>query len=280
MRNDKTYGSGNEIHIFSTMCGIQIKYFVRTINSSKCLKKKKDEINVQIFNEKGIGNFGVLLDYYKKNEKVNHFSPLIYRKGNGISDEDLIRIKKIICGINPDSKDVINFEDFEIKDVISGKTGKKLGSRQGRSVWNLFTLYSVEKKIVKLCDYYKVVKSNVILNDSNKVDYSNLMNCNKLSNIIHHFNADNFKKKGVEYIISEYKNINIDKINEKNKEINFESKNIKSPLNLNDELCKEFVRCICYYCSGLSKKNKPLYKICRYELKNHCRDRQGRYGKM
>ena len=41
MRNDKTYGSGNEIHIFSTMCGIQIKYFVRIINSSKCLKKKR-----------------------------------------------------------------------------------------------------------------------------------------------------------------------------------------------------------------------------------------------
>ena len=35
------------------------------------------------------------------------------------------------------------------------------------------------------------------------------------------------------------------------------------------------MRCICYYCSGLSNKNKPLYKICRslYELKNHCRDR-------
>ena len=35
------------------------------------------------------------------------------------------------------------------------------------------------------------------------------------------------------------------------------------------------MRYICYYCSGLSNKNKPLYKICRslYELKNHCRDR-------
>ena len=89
------------------------------------------------------------------------------------------------------------------------------------------------------------------------------MEYNKLSSIIHHFNADNFKKKGVEYIMSKYENIIIDKIKEKNKEINFESKNIKSPLNLNDELCKEFGRCICYYCSGLSKKNKPLYKICR-----------------
>ena len=73
---------------------------------------------------------------------------------------------------------------------------------------------------MKLCDYYKVVKNNIILNDNKKVDYSKLMECNKLSNIIHHFNADIFKKKGVEYIISECENIIIDKIKEKNKEIN------------------------------------------------------------
>ena len=116
---------------------------------------------------------------------------------------------------------------------------------------------------MNVCDYYKVVKNNITLKDNKKVDYSKLIECNKLRSIIHHFNSDNFKKKGVEYIIYEYENIIIDKIKEKNKEINFESKNIKSPLNLNDELCKEFVRCICYYCSGLSNKNKPLYKICR-----------------
>ena len=125
--------------------------------------------------------------------------------------------------------------------VISGKTGKALGSRQGRSEWSLFTLYSVKKNLVKVCDYYKVVKNNIPLKDNKKVNYSKLMECNKLSSIIHHFNANNFKKKGVEYIISEYENIIIDKIKEKNKEINFESKNIKSILNLKDELCKEFV---------------------------------------
>ena len=36
----------------------------------------------------------------------------------------------------------------------------------------------------------------------------------------------------MEYIMSKYENIIIDKIKEKNKEINFESKNIKSTLNL------------------------------------------------
>ena len=39
----------------------------------------------------------------KGNEEVNHFSPLIYKKDNGLSDEELLRIKKIICGINPES---------------------------------------------------------------------------------------------------------------------------------------------------------------------------------
>ncbi len=50
MRNDKIYEYRNEIYIFSIMCGVQIKYFVLIINSSKCYKTKKDEINLQIFN--------------------------------------------------------------------------------------------------------------------------------------------------------------------------------------------------------------------------------------
>ena len=43
------------------------------------------------------------------------------------------------------------------------------------------------------------------------------MEFNKLSSIINHFNTDNFKKKGGEYIISKYENIIIDKIRKKNK---------------------------------------------------------------
>ena len=117
--------------------------------------------------------------------KINHFSPLIHRKGNGVTDEELLRIKKIICGINPDSKEEVNFEDFEIKKVISRKIVKALVSKQGRSEWNLFTLYSVKKNLVKVCDYYKVVKNNITLKNNKKVDYSKLMECNKLSSIIH-----------------------------------------------------------------------------------------------
>ncbi len=84
---------------------------------------------------------------------------------------------------------------MKLKKVISGKTVKALFSKQGRSEWNLFTLYSVEKKLVKVCDYYKVVKNNITLKDNKKVDYSKLMECNKLSSIIHHFSQIILRKK-------------------------------------------------------------------------------------
>ena len=72
---------------------------MRRINSSKCLKSKKDEVRKIEMNENGKGNFGLLLDIYKNHEDVNHYSSLRYKKGNGISDEYLKKIKKIICSI-------------------------------------------------------------------------------------------------------------------------------------------------------------------------------------
>ena len=150
MRNDKTFGTGTEAQVFSIICGIKIEYFMRIINSSKCLKNKNDQVKEIIINEKGIGNFGLLLDIYKNHENVNHYSSLRYKKGNGISNEKLIQIRKIICGIDPKSNEEIDFSKFEIKNVISGKTGKVIGSRQGKSEWKLFTLYSKNKKI-KIC---------------------------------------------------------------------------------------------------------------------------------
>ena len=138
MRNDKTFGTGTEAQVFSIICGIKIMYYLRIINSSKCLKNKNDQVKEIIINEKGIGNFGLLLDIYKNHENINHYSSLRYKKGNGISNENLIKIKKIICGIDPKSNDEIDFSKFEIKNVISGKTGKVIGSRQGKSEWKLF----------------------------------------------------------------------------------------------------------------------------------------------
>ena len=51
MRKDKIYGTGTEAQIFSIICGIKIMYYMRTINSSKCLKSKKDEVRKIEMNE-------------------------------------------------------------------------------------------------------------------------------------------------------------------------------------------------------------------------------------
>ena len=40
-----------------------------------------------------------------------------------------MKIRKIICGIDSKSNEEIDFSKFEIKNVISGKTGKVIGSR-------------------------------------------------------------------------------------------------------------------------------------------------------
>ena len=54
----------------------------------------------------------------------------------------------------------------------------------------------------------------------------------------------------------------------------FKTIDLMHTLNLTDESCKIFTKCICYYCSGINDNNKHLFKIYRslYELKNHCRD--------
>ena len=274
MRNDKTFGTGTEAQVFSIICGIKIMYYLRIINSSKCLKDKNDQVKEIIINEKGIGNFGLLLDIYKNHENINHYSSLRYKKGNGISNENLIKIKKIICGIDPKSNEEIDFSKFEIKNVISGKTGKVIGSRQGKSEWKLFTVYSRIKKLKYSNNYYKVIQNNEKLDIKKKVNYNNIIECIKLSNLLEHFNSDNIKKNGVGYIINNYENIIIDKINEKDKINDFKTKDLMHTLNLTDELCKVFTKCICYYCSGINDNNKNLFKIYRslYELKNHCRD--------
>ena len=55
-----------------------------------------------------------------------------------------------------ESKEEVNFDNFEIKKEISGKTDKPLGSRQGKSKWYLFTLYNVEKKLI-IIKQFKVI---------------------------------------------------------------------------------------------------------------------------
>ena len=62
MRNDKIFGTGTEEQVFSVIYGIKIMYFMRMINSSKCLKTKKDQVRNIVMNENGIDKFGLLLD--------------------------------------------------------------------------------------------------------------------------------------------------------------------------------------------------------------------------
>ena len=147
MRNDKIIGTGTEAQVFSIICGIKNIYYLRMINNSKYLKTKNDQVKEIIINENGIGNFGLLLDIYKNHENINHYSLLRYKKGNGISNENLIKIEKIISGIDPKSNEEIDFSKFEIKNVISGKTGKVLGSRQGKSECKIFAVYSRTKRL-------------------------------------------------------------------------------------------------------------------------------------
>ena len=100
-----------------------------------------------------------------------------------------------------------------------------------------------------------------------RVNYNNIIDCNKF---FRHFKRDNIKKKGIEYIINNYENIIIDKINENDKKEDFKARDVIDTLNLNDDLCKVFTRCICYFCSGINDSNKQIFKIYRslYELKN------------
>ena len=135
MRKDKEYGTGTEIQIFSIICGIKIILYTRYINNSKCLKTKNDKIGKLEINENGIGNFGLLLESYINQENINHYSPLIYKKGNGITVENLMKIKKIICGIDTNLNEEIDFNKFEDKKNISSKTDKIKVNIQHKNEW-------------------------------------------------------------------------------------------------------------------------------------------------
>ena len=72
----------------------------------------------------------LLLDIYKNHENVNHYSSLRYKKGNGISDEYLKKIKKIICSIiqkkkqslvNLNLKRLLVVKQVKIQEVVKVK---------------------------------------------------------------------------------------------------------------------------------------------------------------
>ena len=101
-----------------------------------------------------------------------------------------------------------------------------------------------------------------------KVKYKKLIKTVLLSEIIDAFKLDNIIKNGLNYIINNYKNIVIDKINGKiitNVEMN-------KTMNIIDERAKQINNCTCYECSGLNGNGKKTYRIYNslFELKDHC----------
>ena len=80
----------------------------------------------------------MLSDYGKDNEAINHFEALEPRNGFNIDKIKLQKIKEKLCNINSKS----NNKNEEMKKletkVISGKTRKKVESRKGGIIWNLY----------------------------------------------------------------------------------------------------------------------------------------------
>jgi len=271
MRNDKEYGSFLEIRTFCEIFKIKIIIYIRNIIDENYLKQDTDLLDTYIAGEKYKGNFGLIFDRYAEDKAgiYNHYSDLYPKENICISDEKLENIRNEIINKYPNIK---------IDYIISGRTGKKVGSRKGKSDRNLYNILSRMNKEKNTFNYYIVVTKNNEIKNGNIANYTDLVNYTKLSDIIDKFKAENIRKNGVNNILENYYNILIDNIKIKDKIRPLRTDDFGSILNLNDELTKEFTRCICYECSGLNDKGKKLYKIYQsfYELKNHCIDKHSK----
>ena len=265
MRRDGEYGTGVEINGFCNLCGIRITCYKRIINNNK--KEKTDKLIRNVYGDIYGENFALMLsDYGKDYEVKNHFEALEPRNGYNIDKNKLQKIKEKLCNINSKS----NNKSEEMKkcetEVISGKTGKKVESRKGDSIWNLYTPLSRRNNEKNSFNNYIVQKFNRDLIE--KVEYNKITKPIYLSEIIDSFDNKNIIGNGINNIIDNCKNILIDEINGKK----ITNKLMNEVMNINDERAKKFNNCICYECSGLNGKGKPAYRIYNslYDLKNHC----------
>lgn len=102
MKNDKEYGSGQEIEIFSNKFQIKNIEFTRYINNESCRKKPTDKLVPIIIGESYEGAFAIILDNYTKNNIKNHFQTLRPKNCNiDISDEKLKNIQNEIINLYP-----------------------------------------------------------------------------------------------------------------------------------------------------------------------------------
>ena len=265
MRRDGVYGSGNEVKAFCELYNIRITTYIRTILGS--MKQKTDKIQKMVSGEDYDENFAIILDDYGPNYEIkNHFDALCPKEGYNIDKNKLLKIKKMLCDIKEDCNNVEEEIKKKAKKTISGKTGKKTGSRKSNSTWNIYYPFTRRKQKKDSYNKYNIDKKNEVL--TVKVIYSRVTQCIYLSEIIDIFNKDNIIKNGIKNIIENYKDILIDKIN--NKIIT--NNEIVKLMNINDDRAKEIRNCICYECSGINGNGKETFKIYNslYELKSHC----------
>ena len=265
MRNDGVYGTEKEINAFCNLCEIRITCYTRIINNNK--KEKTDKLIKNTYGEIYEEKFALMLsDYGKDNDLINHFEALEHKNGYNIDKNKLQNIKEKLCNIN--SKSINKNEEMKKCEVeiISGKTGKKVESRKGDSIWNLYIPLSRRNNEKNSYKNYTVTKFNKDLTE--KVEYKKVTKLIPLSEIINSFDNKNIIENGINTIIDNCKNILIDEINGKK----ITNKLMNEIMNINDERAKKFNNCICYECSGLNGKGNPAYRIYNslYELKNHC----------
>ena len=66
--------------------------------------------------------------------------------------------------LNEIKDSIINkYPNIKIDQIISGKTGKKVGERKGNSEWKLYEPLSRKNKVKGSFDYYIVKKKIVII---------------------------------------------------------------------------------------------------------------------
>ena len=214
-----------------------------------------DKISKMIYGVEYNENFAIIIaDYGKKFELLNHFDALIPREGFNIDKNKLLNIKKRLCDIKEDCDNVEEEIRKCANKTISGKTGKPTGSRLGSSIWNIYYPITRKNKNKDTFNKYNIKKKNDELKDNEKVIYTKVTECLRLSQIIVKFKKENMIQNGIKEIIDNFKDIIIDKINDKI----ITNKEIVNLLNINDETAKNIHNCICYECSGINGNKKNL----------------------
>ena len=198
MRRDGEYGSGIEVKAFCELCNIRITIYIRTISGK--MKQKTDKIEKMVSGEDNNENFAILLDDYGPiYELKNHFDVLYPKEGFNINKNKLLEIKKMLCDIKEDCNNIDEEIKKKAKKTISGKTGKKTGSRKGNSIWNIYYPLTRRKQKKDSFSKYNIDKKNDVLKE--KVIYSKVTKCLLLSEIIDLFNKNDIIKNGIKILL-------------------------------------------------------------------------------